>query len=91
MGQLLSFIAMAEFPNRINELRRAAGLTQETLGEMLGTSKMNVSRYETGKQNLTRDIAALRQTGRTICGASRKALSHSNNSLETLTRRKWIC
>tara|TARA_R110000782_G_scaffold59847_1_gene124003 strand:- start:858 stop:1202 length:345 start_codon:yes stop_codon:yes gene_type:complete len=46
---------MAEFPNRINELRRAAGLTQETLGEMLGTSKMNVSRYETGKQDLTLD------------------------------------
>jgi transcriptional regulator with XRE-family HTH domain len=55
MQNVVPFIAMDEFPNRINELRRMAGLTQEALANLLGTSKMNVSRYETGKQDLTID------------------------------------
>lgn len=53
MAKLLNFIAMDQFPNRINELRRAAGLSQEALGELLSTSKQQVGRYENGKQELT--------------------------------------
>lgn len=46
---------MDQFPNRIYELRRAKNppLSQEALGARLGTSKMQVSRYERGEQDLT--------------------------------------
>lgn len=40
---------------QIREARKAKGLTQAELGEMLGVSKVTINRYETGKQNLTLD------------------------------------
>lgn len=46
-------MAMDKFPNRLNELRRAAGLSQEQLGNLVGTTKANVGRYENGRQELT--------------------------------------
>jgi HTH-type transcriptional regulator/antitoxin HipB len=39
----------------IREARKAQGLTQEDLGKILGVSRVVISDYETGKQNLTLD------------------------------------
>lgn len=36
---------------RIAELRRKQGLTQEQLGQLLGTTRQAVSKWESGKSN----------------------------------------
>jgi transcriptional regulator with XRE-family HTH domain len=41
-------MAMVDFPNRVNELRRARGLTQQQLADKVGCSKMQVSGIERG-------------------------------------------
>lgn len=42
---------MAKFPDRLKELRLAAGLTQVELAEKLGLSKGAVGNYEAGKRS----------------------------------------
>lgn len=39
--------------NRIQELRKLAGLSQETLGEAVGCNKSKISKLENGNQELT--------------------------------------
>ena len=39
--------------NRIMELRKQAGLSQEQLGEIVGCNKSKISKLENGKQELT--------------------------------------
>jgi transcriptional regulator with XRE-family HTH domain len=79
MTIVVSFIAMDQFPNRINELRRAAGLSQEALANLLGTSKMNVSRYETGKQDLT--VEWMRRFAEALGCEAAELLSDSDNPM----------
>ncbi len=43
----------ASLPNRIRPLREERGLTQDTLAERMGTTKMQVSRLERGERRLT--------------------------------------
>lgn len=50
---VLSFVRMEDMPNRILELRRAAGLSQEELGFRIGVSKMQISGMERGKRELS--------------------------------------
>lgn len=50
---VLSFLRMEDMPNRILELRRAAGLSQEELGFRVGVSKMQISGMERGKRELS--------------------------------------
>jgi transcriptional regulator with XRE-family HTH domain len=40
---------MATLPERVRELRKAAGLTQQDFGNVLGVAKNTVSQYETGR------------------------------------------
>lgn len=44
---------MADMPNRLYELRRARGLSQQKLADMVGCSKMHISGVERG----TRDFS----------------------------------
>lgn len=44
---------MEDMPNRILELRRAAGLSQEELAFRIGVSKMQISGMERGKRELS--------------------------------------
>ena len=53
MADLLSFMAMADFPNRVNELRRARGWSQQHLADLVGVSKMQVSGIERGKREFS--------------------------------------
>lgn len=50
---VLPFVRMQDMPNRILELRRAAGLSQEELGFRIGVSKMQISGMERGKREIT--------------------------------------
>lgn len=43
----------ASLPNRIRPLREERGLTQDTLAERVGTTKMQISRLERGERRLT--------------------------------------
>lgn len=45
---VLKFVAMAELPNRIRELRKAKGWTQQELGERANCSYVQVSELERG-------------------------------------------
>lgn len=53
MADVIQFIPMKEFPNRIYALRKARGWSQTELGEMVGCSKMHVSGLERGTRELT--------------------------------------
>jgi transcriptional regulator with XRE-family HTH domain len=46
---------MLEKPNRIYELRKQTGLSQEQLGEELGCNKSKISKLENGNQELTQN------------------------------------
>ncbi len=48
---------MSEMGNRIRDLRLAAGLTQEQLGEKVGLQKSAIAKYENGKtENMKRSV-----------------------------------
>ncbi len=48
-----------ELKDRIAAVRRAAGLTQEQLGELLGVSRQAVSRWESSRHPDAATLAAL--------------------------------
>jgi len=52
-GTVIEFVAMSDFPNRIHELRRARGWSQERLGAAIGCGKVHVSAMERGTRELT--------------------------------------
>lgn len=54
-ADILHFGAMEQAPNRIRELRLAAGLSQQSLGDDMGVSKMTISDLERGRMVLTLD------------------------------------
>lgn len=51
-------------PNRIRELRRAAGMTQADLADAIGVKQNLIGRYETGDRELS--LARLRQIARAL-------------------------
>lgn len=53
LADVLHFAAMEEGPNRIRELRVEAGLSQQALGDAIGSSKMTISDLERGQMQLT--------------------------------------
>lgn len=54
-AQILRFAAMADFPNRIRELRLAKGWSQDTLAAAVGCVKNQISDLERGNRGLTLD------------------------------------
>lgn len=54
-AEVIPFLRMEDYPNRIYELRKKRGLSQEALGEAIGVTKMSLSRMERGKQAITLD------------------------------------
>lgn len=54
-ADILHFGAMDDAPNRIRELRLQAELSQQSLGEAVGVSKMTISDLERGQMVLTLD------------------------------------
>lgn len=53
MQNVVAFVSMKDFPNRINELRRDAGLTQQELADRVKCSKMHISGLERGTRELS--------------------------------------
>lgn len=44
------------FPNRLADIRKERGLTQEALGEAVGLTKLQIYRYEKGTSQPTLDV-----------------------------------
>ena len=47
-AEIIPLLRMEQYPNRIYEMRKARGLSQEVVGQALGVTKMTVSRIERG-------------------------------------------
>lgn len=51
-AEVLHFFGVIDAPNRIRELRLAAGHSQQWLGDQVGVSKVTISDLERGKMRL---------------------------------------
>lgn len=49
-----------EFKDRLRKLRTQRGLSQRTLGDILGVSHATINMYEAGKRTLCSDCLMLR-------------------------------
>lgn len=68
---------MSDAPNRIRELRREAGLSQEALGERIGVTKVTVSDLERG--NIRLDVGYMRRIAVELGVAPADLLAASDN------------
>ncbi len=48
--------ARQDVAKQLREARRSQGMTQETLAELVGTQKSNISRLESGRYNPSLDF-----------------------------------
>lgn len=68
---------MTEYPNRIYELRRAKGWSQQELSDIVGCSKMHISGLERGKRELSLDW--MRRLGDAFGVSAAEILSNDDN------------
>lgn len=54
-AEILHFFRVIDAPNRIRELRKLAGLSQQAVADAICVSKVTVSQLELGKMQLTHD------------------------------------
>jgi len=73
---------MAEFPNRVNELRRARDWSQQQLADRVGVSKMQVSGIERGKREFS--LTMMRRFA-TALGVTVGELLHPSDNPYVLT------
>ena len=94
MADLLHFMAMGDFPNRVNELRRLRGLTQQQLADAVGCSKMQVSGIERGKREFSysmmqRFAAALEVSVADLLGVQDNPYLLSNDERDIVERMRY--
>ena len=53
MADVISFVPMSEMPNRLYELRRQRGWSQQQVADKVGCAKMHISALERGIRDLT--------------------------------------
>lgn len=79
MTLVIPFVAMADLPNRLYELRRAAGLSQQELADQAGCSKMHVSGIERGKREFS--LTMMRRFADVLAVSVAELLSRTDNPL----------
>ena len=79
MPTVIPFVAMADLPNRLYELRRAAGFSQQELAERAGCSKMHVSGIERGKREFS--LTMMRRLAEVLEVSVAELLSRADNPL----------
>lgn len=77
MAKVIPFVAMADLPNRLYELRRARRWSQQELADRAGISKMHVSGLERGKRDLS--LSMMRRLGEALGVAPADLLSRNDN------------
>lgn len=70
---------MANLPNRLYELRRARGWSQQELADRVGCSKMHVSGLERGKRDFS--LSMMRRFAQVLNVAPADLLSRSDNPM----------
>ncbi len=78
---------MVVFSKRLKELRKAAGLTQQQLGNMVGVTKVSVCCYENGTRTPTLDTLidladSLNTSLVYLLGADSLAVNESNKEMK---------
>ena len=79
-ADVLLFAAMAQYPNRIRELRLARGWSQDVLADAVGCSKVQISGLERGKPRL--DTEWMRRIGHALGVTPADLLSAEDNPLQ---------
>ena len=77
MGTVITFVAMEDFPNRVYELRRARGLSQQRLADLAGCSKMHISGVERGDREFS--LSLMRRIAEVFGVAPGDLLSEADN------------
>lgn len=77
MATILNFVAMADLPNRLYELRRAKGWSQQELADRAGCSKMHVSGLERGKREFS--LTMMRRVAAELGVSTADLLSPADN------------
>ena len=77
MTNIVSFVAMADMPNRLYELRRARGLSQQALADLAHCSKMHISGVERGTREFSLDL--MRRFARVFGVSPADLLNHDDN------------
>lgn len=85
---ILSFSRMEDMPNRILELRRAAGLSQEELGFRVGVSKMQISGMERGKRELS--LTMMRRLAEVLSCSVADILADEDNPMRLATNERQL-
>lgn len=70
---------MADLPNRLFELRRLRGLSQQDLADRAGCSKMHVSGMERGKRELS--LTMMRRLAQALDVSVAELLAREDNPL----------
>lgn len=65
---------------KIKEFRKAAGLTQEQLGQIVGASPVSISLYENGKQSP--DVSMLMRIADALSCSIDALLDHNQESMD---------
>lgn len=77
MGTVVPFVAMADMPNRLYELRRERGLSQQKLADLAGCSKMHISGVERGTREFS--LTLMRRIAEVFGVAPGDLLSEADN------------
>jgi transcriptional regulator with XRE-family HTH domain len=76
-AEVIALIPMSELPNRILEQRKARGVSQDVLANIIGVTKMTISRLERGINEPT--LTQLRQIANFFGCAVADLLSDDDN------------
>lgn len=76
-ADILHFIRVTDAPNRIRELRMQAKMSQQTLGNQIGVSKVTISDLERGNMRLDTDY--MRRIAQALDVAPADLLRHQDN------------
>lgn len=96
-AQVLPFRSMAKnldrYPNRIRELRKARGLSQQALADRIGTSDVHVGYLELGRREL--NLTMMRAIARELGVTTAEILAEDDNPLASTPRsqrllRHWV-
>ncbi|QJQ31807.1 helix-turn-helix transcriptional regulator [Sphingomonas lacunae] len=79
-ADVLLFAIMAEYPNRIREIRLGRGWSQDRLAEAVGCSKVQISGLERGKPRL--DTEWMRRIADALGVTPADLLSSADNPLQ---------
>lgn len=87
-AQVIQFVPMAQFPNRIRELRMQVGWSQDLLADVVGCSKPQISDLERGNRRL--DVEWMRRISKALGVLPADLLSKEDNPMRLDDKEREI-